>query len=66
MIIYILWIAIAGITILQYKDSLSEVQGWTRAIAICILIVGSPFVAVGTLVSDILDIILPPGWNDGD
>ena len=65
-IIYILWFVIAGITIMQYKESLAQVKGWDKFVALVTLVIGSPFVAVGTLVSDILDSILPAGWDNSE
>lgn len=66
IILWFLWFVIVGITIFQYKDSLAQTKGWSKFIALITLIIGSPFVAVGTLVSDILDIVFPEGWDAGD
>ena len=62
----ILWITIVMLISLQYIEVCKELDLSKKIIVMIIFLVGSPFLALGSIFETLLDIIMPDGWNGDD
>lgn len=51
---------------LQYRDEIQEMELSKQITVLCIFAIGGPFFAITNILSYLLDIFMPEGWNDDD
>lgn len=66
ILIYILWILLALVTIIQYSDLIKDLPWLDKFAVFLIFTITAPAFYVVTLASWLLDIILGEGWEDYD
>lgn len=63
-IITILWLAIFTMLSFQYMDILTTVSPEKQLAALFIFLIGAPCFLIVNVLEEILDYVLPGGWND--
>ncbi len=66
ILIYILWILLALVTIIQYSELIKDLPWLDKFAVFLIFTITAPAFYVVTLASWLLDIILGEGWEDYD
>lgn len=65
LLIGIFWVILGIDLLISFWDELSQVENvMERILATAIIFVGTPFFFVGGLLIEILEDILPEGWDD--
>ena len=65
-IITVMWLAIFAMLSFQYMDILTTVSPGKQLAALFIFLIGAPFFLIVDVLEEILDYILPGGWNDDE
>ena len=58
----LIWISIC----LNYIKPLSQLSFWYQLLVFIILVIAAPALFLAEIVDALLDLIMPPGWNDDD
>lgn len=66
IICFILWLVMASSVAFQYRDEIQEMEFSKQITVLIIFAVGGPFFAITNILSSLLDIFMPEGWNDDD
>lgn len=66
VIITILWSILSLLTALQIFPNCKGVEGINKIVVILIVIFGGPFFAITNILEELLNMILPEGWDDDD
>lgn len=65
-IITTMWLAIFAMLSFQYIDILTIMSPGDQLAALFIFLIGAPFFLIVDVLEEILDYILPGGWNDDE
>lgn len=65
-IITAMWLAIFAMLSFQYIDILTIMSPGDQLAALFIFLIGAPFFLIVDVLEEILDYILPGGWNDDE
>ena len=65
-VIAILWMTLSTLTFLEYADSCGGLTFTQMLVVSLVFIIGGPFFAIANVLTMILDMILPDGWDDDD
>ena len=65
-IITTMWLAIFAMLSFQYIDILTMMSLGDQLAALFIFLIGAPFFLIVDVLEEILDYILPGGWNDDE
>lgn len=68
ILLIVAWVVMVLLTMTQYADTVAE-QNVPRAnkfLAGLIFIIGAPIFCAYTALTDLLDFLLPEGWDDDD
>lgn len=65
-LILILWFILSSLALIQYGAYCSELNNIDKMIVMIIFLIGGPFFALVNILTAILDLILPEGWDDDD
>ena len=62
IILAFIWISIC----LNYIKPLGQLSFWDQLLVFIILAIAAPALFLAEIVDALLDLIMPPGWNDDD
>ena len=65
-IITVLWLAIFAMLSFQYMDILTTVSPEKQLAALFIFLIGAPCFLIVNVLEEVLDYILPEGWDDDE
>lgn len=66
IIALILWATLVLLTMIQYAPYCKELSKIDMLIVLLIFIVGAPIFALNNILTILLSLILPEGWDDED
>ena len=66
IIICVLWMLLSTLAFFEYSDSCGGLSSADMLLVSLIFIIGGPFFAIANVLTMILDMILPDGWDDDD
>ena len=66
LIITILWLSFGALAITQYAPCAKGLSTKRQIALVLICLVGGPIFGMGQILEEILNVILPGGWNDDD
>ena len=62
----VLWMIFAVISMKDYLIYFNELNNWNRAMFLLVFIMAGPMFILVNIFTEILDNILPDGWEDND
>lgn len=62
----VLWMIFAVISMKDYLIYFNELNNWNRAMFLLVFIIAGPMFILVNIFTEILDNILPDGWEDND
>ena len=62
----VLWIIFAIISMKDYLIYFNELNNWNKAMFLLVFIMAGPMFILVNIFTEILDNILPDGWEDND
>ena len=65
-IITVMWLAIFAMLSFQYMDILTTVSPGKQLAALLIFLIGAPCFLIVNVLEEVLDYILPGGWDDDE
>ena len=65
-IITIMWLAIFAMLSFQYMDILTAISTEKQLVALFIFLIGAPCFLIVNVLEEVLDYILPGGWDDDE
>ena len=65
-IITVMWLAIFAMLSFQYIDILTTISPGKQLAALFIFLIGAPFFLIVEVLEEVLDYILPGGWDDDE
>ena len=65
-IITIMWLAIFAMLSFQYMDILTTVSPGKQLAALFVFLIGAPYFLIVNVLEEVLDYILPGGWDDDE
>ena len=65
-IITIMWLAIFAMLSFQYMDILTTISPEKQLAALLIFLIGAPCFLIVNVLEEVLDYILPGGWDDDE
>ena len=65
-IITIMWLAIFAMLSFQYMDVLTTISPEKQLAALFIFLIGAPYFLIVNVLEEVLDYILPGGWDDDE
>ena len=65
-IITVMWLAIFAMLSFQYMDILTTVSPEKQLAALFVFLIGAPFFLIVEVLEEVLDYILPGGWDDDE
>lgn len=67
IVICILWGTLSTISILEYLPVIAKLNPTDKIVAFIVFAIGGPVFGINEILTTILDLIFPEGWdNDGD
>ena len=65
-IITVMWLAIFAMLSFQYMDILTTVSPGKQFAALFVFLIGAPCFLIVNVLEEVLDYILPGGWDDDE
>ena len=65
-VITVMWLAIFTMLSFQYMDILTTVSPGKQLVALFVFLIGAPCFLIVDVLEEVLDYILPGGWDDGE
>lgn len=65
-IITVMWLAIFAMLSFQYMDILTTVSPGKQLAALFVFLIGAPYFLIVNVLEEVLDYILPGGWDDDE
>lgn len=66
IIIVSLWGILSTLAFMEYVDAAKDLKGWNQFFFFLIFIIGGPVFGINQILTALLDILLPEGWDDDD
>lgn len=64
---FILWLVLASLVVFEYRTEIQNIlDNSKKIIVLVIFLIGGPFFAIVNILTYVLDIFMPEGWNDDD
>ena len=66
VIIAILWGTLSTISIIDYLPHIKDLKGLDLIVFYLVFLIGGPVFGINEILTSILELILPEGWDDDD
>ena len=66
IIISILWGTLSTISIIEYLPYTKDLKGLDLIVFFLVFLIGGPVFGINEILTSILELILPEGWDDDD
>ena len=66
VIIAILWGTLSTISIIDYLPHVKDLKGLDLIVFYLVFLIGGPVFGINEILTSILELILPEGWDDDD
>lgn len=66
IIITILWFICSAMCMIQFLPACAQLSKWESAMVFFICLIGGPIFALNNILTELLNAILPEGWDDDD
>lgn len=66
LIIIILWGVLSSLSIIEFSPYCKELSTLKQFAVVLVCLIGGPIFGINQILTEILNIILPGGWDDND